>query len=349
MKETIINTINGSEFYDGMIKFSKKLLKTKDYNFYIDEMIDVFERNKVQFHNGIMLAEIMHNVDFNTFEYYKKDELFDKLKKRYYVQYNNRMSKLTDKHDESYWVMEFVTKLVKKESYEFLIDVIKSDEHLEVRANAIKRLAIVSGQHFDRNLPKNPGHWKENDIRIDELNKWIEDGCQDGPGYFPPRQDDALFNPTNHFEEVVSKLNKKLIKEQDNDDYSNYDNFLIIPDDKELNMVLEKYNIKGIYLEFLKRFSPCNTIIPKGMNEILLYGVDNIIENQTGYSVDSDNNIVEDWPNNYLVIADKFADPYCIDIANEDSAIYFAKHGQGVWKFKKVYNNFIEFLEYLAK
>ena len=51
MKETIINTINGIEFYDGMIKFSKKLLKTKDYNFYIDEMIDVFERNKVQFHN----------------------------------------------------------------------------------------------------------------------------------------------------------------------------------------------------------------------------------------------------------------------------------------------------------
>ena len=30
-----------------------------------------------------------------------------------------------------------------------------------------------------------------------------------------------------------------------------------------------------------------------------------------------DNNIVEDWPSNYLVIADKFADPYCIDITNE--------------------------------
>ena len=71
MKETIINTNNGIEFYDGMIKFSKKLLNTRDYNFYIDEMIDVFERNKIQFHNGIMLAEIMHNVDFNIFEYYK--------------------------------------------------------------------------------------------------------------------------------------------------------------------------------------------------------------------------------------------------------------------------------------
>ena len=49
-------------------------LTEEDYNFYIDEMIDVFERNKVQFHNGIMLAEIMRNVDFNTFEYYKKDK-----------------------------------------------------------------------------------------------------------------------------------------------------------------------------------------------------------------------------------------------------------------------------------
>ena len=349
MKETIINTNNGSEFYSGMVKFSKKLLKKNDYNFYIDEMIDVFEKNKVQFHNGIILAEIMHNVDFNTFEYYKKSELFIKLVNRYYMQFNNRMSNLTDKHDESYWVMEFVTKLVGKESYKFLIDVIKSDDHLEVRANAIKRLAIVSGQHFDRNLPKDPGHWEEKDIKINELNKWIDDGCEDGPGYLPPKQDEALFYPTNHFEEVVSKLNKKLIKEQDNDDYSNYDNFLIIPDDKELNKVLEKYNIKGIYLEFLKRFSPCNTIITKGMNEILLYGVDNIVESQIGYSVDSDINIVEDWPTNYLVIADRFADPYCIDITNGNSEIYFAKHGQGAWEFKKVYNNFIEFLEYLAK
>lgn len=349
MKEIIINTNDGSEFYHGMVKFSKKLLKAKNYNYYIDEMIDVLERNKVKFHNGIMLAEIMRNVDFNTFEYYKKDELYTKLVNRYYVQYENRMNKLTDKHDESYWVMEFVTKIVKKESYEFLIDVIKSNDHLEVRANAIKRLAIVSGQRFDRNLSKDPGHWKEIDIKIGELNKWIEDGCLDGPGYFPPRQDEALFNPTNQLEEVVSKLNKKLMKEQDNEDYSNYDNFLIIADEEELNKVLEKYNIKGIYLEFLKRFSPYNTIIPKGMNEILLYGVDNIIENQIGYSVDLDNNIVEYWPSNYLVIADKFADPYCIDITNEDSAIFYAKHGQGVWKFKKVYNNFIEFLEYLAK
>ena len=33
MKEIIINTNNGIEFYDGMIKFSKKLLKTKNIIF----------------------------------------------------------------------------------------------------------------------------------------------------------------------------------------------------------------------------------------------------------------------------------------------------------------------------
>ena len=349
MKEIIINTNSGGEFYDGMIKYSKKLLKSENYNYYIDEMIDILERNKIQFHNGIMLAEIMKNVDFNTFEYHKKDELFTKLVNRYYVQYNNRMNKLSAQNGESYWTMEFVIKLVKKDSYNFLIDVVKGNDNIEVRANALKRLAIVSGQHFDRNLPKDPGHWKEKDLRIDELNKWIENGCKDGVGYCPPKQDKSLFNPTNQFEEAVSKLNKKLIKEQDNNDYSNYDNFLIVPNDEELNKVLEKYKIQGIYLEFLKRFSPSNTIIPKGMCEISLYGVDNIIENQIGYSVDIVNNIVEDWPSNYLVIADKFADPYCIDITIEDSKVYHAKHGEGSWKFKKAYNNFIEFLEYLAK
>lgn len=192
MKETIINTSSGSQFYDEMIKYSKKLLKTKNFNYYIDEMIDFLDRNKVQFHNGFILVEIMRNVDFDTFEYYQKDKLFDKLVNRYYIQYNKRINKLTIRHDESYWTMEFVTKLVKKDAYKFLIDVVKSNDHLEVKANAIKMLAIASGQHFDQNLSKDPGYWEKKDIRIDELNKWIENGCPDGPGYLPPRQDEAF-------------------------------------------------------------------------------------------------------------------------------------------------------------
>ena len=340
MKELIINENNPSQFFDNVRKYERKLLKAKDYNHYIDEMIDIIERNKIGFHNGYLVACILRNVDFDSFEYDKKDALFDQLKKRYYNLHER---------SENYWIVRFVSKLVHKDAYDFLIDVIKSEEALEVRANAMKSLAMVSKQTFDRNLPKDPGFWKHTDIRIQELDQWINEGRPDGPGYSPPRLDDALFNPTNDFEGAVSKLNAKLIKVQDTSDYSSYDNFFIIPNQEQYHAVQEKYGAQGVYAEFLKRFSPCRAVVTKGMNEILLYGVDDLAEKQIGYGVDQNGNALEGWPKNYLVIADRFADPYCIDLTKEDSKVFFATHGEGEWKFKKAYNNFVEFLEYLAK
>ncbi len=340
MKDIIIHEENPSQFSDHVKKYEKKLLKAKDYNHYIDEMIDIIERNRIGFHNGYLMACILRNVDFDSFEYDKKDALFDKLKKRYYHLHER---------SESYWIVRFVSKLVHKDAYDFLIDVIKSEKALEVKANAMKSLAMVSKQPFDRNLPKDPGFWKQTDIRMQELDQWIEGGCSDGPGYSPPRLDDALFNPTNDFEGAVSKLNAKLINVQDTSDYSSYDNFLIIPNEDQYNAVMEKYDIQGVYAEFLKRFSPCKVTVTKGMYEILMYGVYDLIENQVGYAVDQSGNALEGWPKNYLVIADRFADPYCIDLTNEESKVFFASHGEGDWKFKKVYNSFVEFLEYLAK
>ncbi len=296
------------------------------------------------------MANIIRNVDFENFEYYKKDELSDKLKKRYYEEYAKRKANgFRNARYEGYWIVSLVAKLVKKDAYEFLIDVIESDDIVEIRSNAMKNLAMVSKQQFDRNLPKDPGHWKHTDIRISELDEWIGKGCPDGPGYTPPTLDGALFNPTNKFEKLVSKLNDKLKKDQDTSDYSSYNNFLVVPSEEKFKEIIGKYNIKGAYSEFLKRFSPCKATIVKGGYEILLYGVDDIAENQVGYAVDHNNSALDGWPDNYLVIADKFADPYCIDITKEDSKVFYAKHGEGEWKFKKAYNSFVDFLEYLAK
>ena len=116
-----------------------------------------------------------------------------------------------------------------------------------------------------------------------------------------------------------------------------------------MNYLQEKYQLRGNYLEFLTRFSPCNVLIEKGLYEVNLYGVDVLEEKQIGYSVSNDGKSFEDWPSSYLVIADRYADPYCIDLSKENSKVFIANHGEGKWKFRKAYNSFEDFLLYLAK
>lgn len=341
MKEIIINEENPARFIDSVNKYEKKLLKAGNLNHYVDEMVEIIERNRIGFHNGNLMGFMLRNVDFDSFTYYRSRGLFDRLVQRYYGEDSHR--------SEKYWIVRFAAKLVQKDAYDFLIDVLKSNEALEIRANAMKSLAMVSKQPFDRSLPKDPGKWKQGDIRMQELDKWISAGCPDGVGYPPPRLDDALLHPTTEFEAVVAKLNDKLSATQDKKDFSSYDNFLTVANEDSWNTLMQKYPIQGNYAEFLKRFSPCHVVVTKGMNEILLYGVEDLTGKQIGYGIDQDGRIPEGWPKDYLVIADRFGDPYCIDLTKEDSKIFFAPHGEGNWKFKKAYNSLVEFLDYLAK
>ncbi|MBQ7316907.1 MAG: SMI1/KNR4 family protein, partial [Clostridia bacterium] len=321
MKKLILNEENPARFLDGVMKYEKKLLKAEDPNAYVDEMMEIIEQNRVGLHNGILMGFILRNMDFDSFSYYRSRELYDKLIRRYYGENSHK--------SERYWIVRLASKLIQKEAYDFLIDVIKSDEALNVRANAMKSLAMVSGQPFDRSLPKDPGKWKETDIRMKELERWVSEGRPDGEGYPPPVLDEALFHPTTDFEVTVSKLNAKLSATQDRLDFSSYDNYLTVTDEETWKRLIQVYRITGIYAEFLKRFSPCHVVVTKGMNEILLYGVDDLANNQVGYGVDRDGNSLEGWPKNYLVIADRFGDPYCIDVTKEDSKVFFAAHGEG--------------------
>ena len=339
MKEKILSTESPSEFIDLLLKYCKRLSKKADYNFYINELTEILENNKIKIHNGFVIAQMVEAFEPERFDSFQSDRLETIFKNRYY---NGHES-------EKYWLVKLLPKIIGKKAYDFLIAVIRSDVKLDVRANAMKQLAIISGQPFDKDLPVDPGYWQETDLRLDEMQQWIKDGCKEGDGYLPPNRDRSLFEPTNEFEAAVSKLNRKLQKDQNHRDYSNYNNFLIVADENKLGKVSQKYDIKGRYLEFLKRYSPCNVIIQKGIYDIFLYGVDDILKNQIGYSIDENGDLLKGFPENYLVIADRCADPYCIDLEKEDSEIYFARHGEGQWKFKKAYNSFVEFLEYLSR
>ena len=333
------------EFIGLFLKYYKKKEKTPlteaELIRYVDEMVEILVSNKVGVHNGFVLAQMINVFKQNADFYPRKRELGILLEKR---------DRLGLSHErEKYWQPELFGYLLGREAYPWLIERVRSDERFDDRAAAAKTLARISGQRFDRGLPKDAGKWKLEDLRIDEIEEWIAEGCPDGEGYQPPILDPALDAPTSELEMAVSALNGKLKGRQDTRDYSSYDNYLVCADGDLIERLTKLYELSGEYLEFLTRFSPSNVCIEKGMYEVRLYGASELEEFQVGYSVDDKGNAFPEWPRGYLVIADRLADPYCIDTTGKKKGILLANHGEGDWKFSKKFDSFVEFLLYLAK
>ena len=239
--------------------------------------------------------------------------------------------------------------LLEKDAYEKLLSIIfNEEESFVLRALSIKLISNISKQTFDLNLPKDVGYWKEEDLRLEEIKIWQENGMKDGEGYKPPVQDDALTSPVTKLEKVASRFQKKIAKYL-SDEPSIQDEYLVVADSDKLNSVLEKYKISGDYKEFLTRFSPQDVCYYKAGGQYTVYGVSDILDFQKGYGIDENGKKLDGWPENYLVIADKDSDPYCINLSETNGAVYFACHGEGDWNFEKAYENIIEFLSYLAK
>jgi hypothetical protein len=258
--------------------------------------------------------------------------------------------------DLAYWSVDGLLKTKGKEAYPALIELAQDEKQaLEIRAKAIKSMAVHSKQLFDRGLPKDPGYWKTEDLRIAELLEWQQNGYQEGTGYSEPQIHAALQNPATKLEKAVSKLDKKLTSQRKQQDLSSPSNWLAIADSAKIDEISTKWKLPATYLTFLKNFSPINVFIDSDnfIQGLSLYGADELIENQAGYSFNAlTGKNVDDWPANFIVIADDGADPFCIDIGNikdNDAPIYTSEHGTGAWKFKKYANTFIDFLRTIAK
>ncbi|WP_435262642.1 hypothetical protein [Tenacibaculum sp. nBUS_03] len=96
----------------------------------------------------------------------------------------------------TYWGTDGLIKTKGKKSFSTLIELAKDDNlETETRAKSIKSISIYSKQSFDRGLPKDPGYWKLEDLRIEEVKNWYKNGHQDGKGYSEPITHFSLENP----------------------------------------------------------------------------------------------------------------------------------------------------------
>lgn len=256
----------------------------------------------------------------------------------------------------AYWGIDGLLKSRGKDACGTVVALaISASQPREVRAKAVKSLAVLSRQPFDAGLSPDPGHWKLDSLRLDDVLAWQRAGYPDGAGFAPPVTHASLDDPRTVLEKAAAKLEKKLSGERKKDqDLARPSNWLLIAENADLAAIDQRWTLPEQYRRFLARYSPLRVHIDskryfQGLN---LYGAAELIKAQHGYAFNPvSNEIIADWPAHYVVIADAGADPYCLNlsaIADGDAPVYMAEHGQGAWEFVRHADSFVEFLKEIA-
>lgn len=253
----------------------------------------------------------------------------------------------------SYWAVDGMLKSMGKAAYGPLV-TLATAEHAKpsARAKAVKSLAVFSGQPFDRGLMVDPGHWKMEQLRIDEVLAWQADVYPDGHGFAAPATHPSLAAPQSPLEHAAARLEKTLAtRRRREQDLAQPSNWLAIANAADMVQINARWTLPAQYQRFLADFSPIRVVIEgeqhaQGLN---LYGAAELIKAQHGYAWNPVAQAsIADWPASFLVIADEGADPYCLDLAaisDGDAPIYTAGHGAGAWHFERHADSFIAFLQ----
>jgi len=337
LRQQIIDETDGVKFS----KLTEKLLKkyaSTDREYVLDILIDYARNGQILHWRNFLLNDII--------ELLNEDE----------AKYVDFFAWCVTQPELTYWGIDGLLKTNGKKSFSALVEILKNESFkTSIRAKAIKSISVFSKQPFDRELPKDPGYWKVEDLRIEEIEIWQKNGFQDGEGYARPKTHISLENPKTELEKIASKLNKKLEAQRTkNQDLSNPTNWLIIAEEADIVNIEKKWKLPENYLFFLKNYSPLKVFIDnkKYYQGLHLYGASELIKRQEGYSFNPvSNQTVDEWPKNFIVIADAGADPYCIDmnqIKENDAPIYTSIHGSGEWEFERYAGSFLAFLKEIA-
>ncbi|WP_071323290.1 SMI1/KNR4 family protein [Janthinobacterium sp. 1_2014MBL_MicDiv] len=256
----------------------------------------------------------------------------------------------------AYWSVDGLLKSAGKDAYVPLVALAASGTaSLEVRAKAVKSLAVFSRQPFDAGLPTDPGHWRQDSLKLDAVLAWQRDGCPDGAGHAAPATHASLDEPRTALEKAAARLEKKLAaRRKQEQDLAQPSNWLTIASAADMAAIAQRWALPEHYRRFLACHSPLRVLIDseqyfQGLN---LYGAVELVKAQHGYAWNpASDAAIAGWPEHYLVIADAGGDPYCLDlgaIANGDAPVYTARHGAGAWRFERHADSFIDFLLEIA-
>jgi hypothetical protein len=337
LRQQIVDETDGSKFSKLIEKLLKKYSST-DREYILETLTEYAKYGQIIHWRNFLLNDIIKLINEKETEYIS------------FFEWCVTQPELT------YWGIDGLIKAKGENSFPTLIELAKNESlKTSIRAKAIKSISMYSKQFFDRELPNDPGYWEVEDLRIEEVETWQKNGYQYGQGYSKPKTHIWLEKPKTELDKIASKLNKKLeVKRSKNQDLSNPTNWLVIADAADILKIENKWKLPENYLLFLKNFSPLNVYInsKKYFQGLKLYGASELLKRQEGYSFNPvTNQTIDEWPQNFVVIADAGADPYCIDISNikdNDVPIYTSMHGTGEWEFELYADSFLDFIKEIA-
>lgn len=253
---------------------------------------------------------------------------------------------------KQFWGILGYAKTMAENAFPYLVEYLFSPgKSLEHKALIVKELSRRSQNPFDLDTPYECRNWTEADIRYNAIREWKERGFPLGEGYPLPVCHACLQEPKTNEEKLYARLEKKLLKKREKDqDFSHPKNWLIKAAPEDLLSIRARWNLPKDYCDFLEKASPLHADFKiKGYGAVEVYGAQDLIRGQDGYSYNPcTQKPIEDWNKNYVVIANRFGDPFCLDISRENSPVYFAFHGEGVWEFTEEFDSFCDFLKSLS-
>lgn len=332
----------------------QKLFASVDGGVVCDMILSLKKKCTEDNRDSILLALMQYAVSGNVLHMrqFAVSTLVDLVKPNE-SEYSIFFKKCIESGDESkqYWGIKGYCKVTQKKSYEYIVKYIFSKETiLEHKALIIKEISKLSNNPFDQGKPYECNEWKEEDIEYNAIQAWCENGFPDGKGYKEPPRHTCLDNPASPEEKLYSRLDKKLLKKREKkQDLANPSNWLVTASQEDMLNIKKRWTLPTEYMDFLEKASPLNAAFSiKGYGRVEVYGAHNLIAGQNGYSYNpSENKKIKDWNTNYVVVANRFGDPFCIDISIQNSPVYFAFHGLDKWEFTKEFESILDFLKSL--
>lgn len=249
----------------------------------------------------------------------------------------------------AWWGAEGLAKIIGVEAAPILLPMVFEPERTtESKAHVIALLSHVTDNPFDYGKPEEFRQWRDGDIDREALAKWAEAGYPAGNGYAQPERHPSLDSPATPVEKLCARLDAKLSKKRAAcQNPAHPSNWLIPAEAEDLAKITARWPLPADYLEFLEKGSPLAAQLKiKGYGAITLYGVHNLIEGQDGYSYNPvEKQRIEDWPDSLVVIAQRWGDPFCLDLSKDEPPVLFAFHGEGLWQFTEEFPNFLAFLK----
>lgn len=267
-------------------------------------------------------------------------ELINNFINKYNIKNNNAQEEHFNRVEMPInYLLETYPKILGKDCYPILLKILYDKNGIFfVRNSAATLLCELSNQDLlmkDASLYLFNHPEAEEVLNLQEFEAWEKEGCPDRIIINYDTAKALQEKSKNKIDIAIKKLNRKYKRYFKNDSIKVNHTFIHEPDLEKISKLSTNY--PEDYKYYLSRYD-ANLYLDNGIH---LYGLTTLNECQEGYS-NYQNQPFDEWDKDWLVIADKDADPYMLNL--KDGKLYFASHGSGKWNWEEKFDSFTSFL-----